>query len=156
MKHSNVTHPDFILEKARSFCSYQERCLSDVKNKLKEWMVKDNVAEKIIDTLRRDGFLDDQRYACVFSGSKFRMNKWGKNRIIYELQKKEIPDLYIQIGLQEIDEEEYITVLKQLITKKSFEIKDNDPYRSRKRLATYAISKGFEPPLVWNILKETD
>ncbi len=156
MKSSHNSGYGFLLERAKRYCSYQERSISDVIRRLKEWNLKDSIIEKIILSLKKEGYVDDQRFAKVYAGSKFRINKWGRNKIIQELQRKQIPELIIHIGLKEIDEDEYITTLKGLITKKGFDIKEKDPFIARGKLAAYAISKGFEPDIVWDIINEKD
>jgi len=60
------------------------------------------VAEKIINKLVDDDYINEERFARNYAGSKFRIKKWGKNRIIYEMKRKCIPDLIVQIGLEEI------------------------------------------------------
>jgi regulatory protein len=143
----------FILNKAQAYCGYQERCIFDISNKLKEWKVQQEVADKIISQLINDDFINEERYAGIFAGSKFRINKWGRNKIIYKLKRKKIPDLIIQIGLGEIEDEEYINTLKEILSKKSFLLKEPDPRKHKQKLANYAISKGFRPQLVWDAIE---
>lgn len=145
----------YLLHKAQQYCSYQERSLFEVKSKLDKWKTQLTVAEKIIEQLRKDNYLNEEQFARSFAIGKFRQKKWGKNKIIYELKKKQIPDLFIQIGLQEIDDAEYEEALKNLITKKLSEIKEPDPGKRNYKAATFAISKGFRSGLVWDILNKT-
>jgi regulatory protein len=145
----------FILSKAQAYCSYQERCINDIYNKLHEWKVKEEVAEKIINHLVEEDYINEERYARNFAGSKFRIKKWGKNKIIYELKRKRIPDLIIQIGLEEIEDEEYLHAIKELLSKKSFSLKEIDPMKRKLKLARYAISKGYRSSLVWDVLNQT-
>ncbi|MEA3458350.1 MAG: regulatory protein RecX [Candidatus Thermoplasmatota archaeon] len=105
--------------------------------------------------LVKENYLDEERYAKAYAGGKFRINKWGKNKIINELNKKQIPDIYIQIGLHEIDNEEYFNTLKEIISKKDAIIKIVDPEKRKQNLANYAISKGYNRELVWKVLNQT-
>ena len=139
---------EFILNKVRHYCSEQERCIRDVNDKLKAWRVSHDKAEKVIETLTRENYLNEERYARLYAGGKFRINHWGKNKIIHGLQQKNIPDLYIQIGLQEIGEEEYMNLLKDLLIKKRREIRDNNPYSRKKKLMNYGMQKGFHYGIV--------
>jgi SOS response regulatory protein OraA/RecX len=77
------------------------------------------------------------------------------DEIINELNKKQIPDIYIQIGLQEIDDDEYFNTLKEIISKKDAIIKIADPEKRIQNLANYAISKGYNRGLVWKVLNQT-
>lgn len=144
----------FILSKAQAYCTYQERCINDLVIKLREWKIKDEVAEKIINKLVEDDYINEERFVRNFAGSKFRIKKWGKNKIIYELKRKGLPDLIIQIGLEEIEDEEYLHAMKELLSKKSFSIDEKDPLKRKHKLARYAISKGYRSGLVWDVLNQ--
>lgn len=148
-------HHQYILHKAQQYCSYQERSLFEVKTKLDEWRTQPTVAKKIIQQLREDNYLNEEQFAKSYAIGKFRQKKWGKNKIIYELKKKQVPDLIIQIGLHEIDDVEYEEVLKNLIAKKLSEIKETDPRKRNYKAATFAINKGFRSGLVWEIINKT-
>jgi regulatory protein len=120
MKHTEK-HPvtsEIITKKLELYCAYQERCIRDVTSKLKDWNLRESQIEKIIEKLKKDNFINEERFAKSFARGKFKVNKWGRQRIAFELHLKNIPAHMIQAGLNEIDEEEYMDMLKQLILKK--------------------------------------
>ncbi len=145
-------HHQYLLSRCQKYCSYQERSIFEVKNKLYEWKSQPKVADKIIIQLIEDNYLNEERFAKSFSIGKFRHKKWGKNKIIYELKKKQIPELIIQIGLAEIDEDEYHQTLKELINKKIDEVRESNPLKKKYKVANYAINKGFHSGFVWDII----
>jgi regulatory protein len=139
---------DYILGKVRGFCAYQERCISEVAGKLREWKVGQKRAEKVIEQLILEDYLNEERFARSFAGGKFRINHWGKTKIIYELEKKQVPDLIIQIGLEEIDDEEYTETLKEILQRKNRELRETDPFKRKQKLIAYCIQKGYHYGLV--------
>ena len=139
---------EFILNKIRAFCAFQERCLSEVAVKLKAWKVGQQRMEKILEQLIKEDYLNEERFARSFAGGKFRINHWGKTKIIYELERRQVPDLIIQIGLEEIDDEEYIETLNELLLRKNREIHENDPLKRKQKLILYAVQKGYHYGLV--------
>jgi regulatory protein len=143
---------DHILSKLRHFCAFQERCISEVAAKLKAWKVGAKHAEKILEQLIREDYLNEERFARSFAGGKFRNNHWGKTKIIYELEKRQVPDLIIQIGLQEIDDEEYEETLRDILLRKNREIRENDPFIRSQKLIAYAVQKGYEYNLIKHVL----
>ncbi len=147
-------HHQYILSKAQQFCTYQERSLFELKTKLEEWQTQPKVAEKIIIQLIKEDFLNEERFARSFALGKFRQKKWGKNKIIYALKLKKVPDLIIQIGIQEIDDIEYTETLVDLLKKKSNEIKETNFHKRNYKLASYAINKGFRSGLVWDVINQ--
>jgi regulatory protein len=143
---------NYILSKIRGFCAYQERCIHDVQEKLREWKVGEKQAEKIIEQLTREDYLNEERFARSFAGGKFRINHWGKTKIIYELERRQVPDLIIQIGLEEINDEEYIETLKEILQRKNREIKEKDPIKRKQKLIAFGLQKGFHYGLVKEVV----
>lgn len=128
----------------------------DVKTKLATFHLQEGMDEKIVMLLKQEGYMDESRYAKAFAQGKLRINKWGRNKIYAALQYKKVPELFILQGLAEIDQEEYVKVLREVISAKSKEIKEPDYNKHNKKVAKFAISKGFEPRLVWDILDYRD
>ncbi len=148
MSGKRASHHKYIFEKAKSYCAYQERSVFEVKNKLHEWKVRPEVAQKIINALVAENYLDEERFARVFAGGKFRIKKWGRNKIMAEMRARRIPDLIIQIGLEEIDEYEYIKVLCDTIEKKKSHLKNADSVEAKRKCYNFVLSRGFERHLI--------
>lgn len=142
----------FLLDKARKYCSYQERCIFDVKQKLKEWKASEKAIESIINQLENEDLINEERFAVSFAVGKLRNNKWGRNKIFYALMQKHIPELYVQMGLAEIDTEEYVEILRRIL--KSKKINESDTYRRKQKLVKHVMQKGFQADLAWKILRE--
>ncbi|MFK5855304.1 MAG: regulatory protein RecX [Bacteroidota bacterium] len=141
----------FMLEKARKYCAYQERSIFDVKMKLISWKIDELVISEIILQLKKEDFINEERYTLAFATGKLRNNRWGRNKISYALHQKQIPDLTIQIALNSLDQKEYMNVLKSVLSSKI--INDDNEYRRNNKLVKYAQQKGFQPELVWKVIK---
>lgn len=141
----------FLLDKARKYCAYQERSIFDVKNKLISWNTSEKIVSEIILQLKKEDFINEERYTFAFATGKLRNNHWGRNKINYALLQKQIPDLTIQIALNSLDEEEYIKTLKAVLSSKK--IDDDNEFRRNNKLVKYAQQKGFQPELVWKVIK---
>ena len=141
------------LAKAQAYCAYQERSQQEVRDKLYEWGLWKDAVESIIAELITNNFINEERFAKAYAGGKFRMKKWGRIKIKIELKRKGLTDYCIRKGLQEIDEDEYIEALKKVIEEKSAKTKDRNPLKRNYTIAKYAISRGFESNLVWEVLK---
>jgi regulatory protein len=148
--------PDWVLSKMQHYCAYEERCIQDVKTKLRTFHLQEDVYDSIINKLIKEDYLNEERFAKVFAGGKFRINHWGKNKIYAALLHKGLPELFILEGLNEIDPHEYITGLRTIISKKSKEVIEPDFSKKIKKLANFAVSRGFESNLVWDVLNFKD
>lgn len=140
------------LIKAASFCAYQERTQREVRERLAKWDVKDEDAEEVIAELIVQNYLNEERFARTFAGGKFRVKQWGKLKIKFELKMRGLSEYNIRAGLSEIDLEDYYTTIKELIKKKSFELRNDNPLARKQKIARFLVGKGFESNLIWEIL----
>jgi len=148
------TETPLVLQKIRNYCSYQERCIREVEQKLKEFAVQRKKIPGIINQLQKEDYLNEERFAKAFAGGKFRLNKWGRRRIEYGMRIKGIPELMIQEGMGEIGEAEYLQTLRELMIHKYREIKTGKNVNIREKIITFAISKGYEMELILEVIKE--
>src|SRR5882757_6205956 len=72
--------------KIQKYCAYQERSHQEVKHKLHTYGLTVDEADEIISSLITDNFLNEERFAKAFAGGKFRIKKWGRNKIEHELE----------------------------------------------------------------------
>ena len=140
----------YLLEKAKQYCAYAERSIFDVKKKLQEWKSSEKCIEEIIRNLEGDDYINEERYAVSFAYGKLRNNKWGRTKIFYALSQKNIPEIYIQMGLNELDEEEYLNTLKSVIATKK--VTGKDEFTRQNKLVKFAVQKGFRADLVWKVV----
>lgn len=142
-------------QKIYRYCAYQERSHHEVRDKLYGYgLLKDEV-EEILSHLITEGFLNEERFAKAFAGGKFRMQKWGRLKITHELEARGLTPNCIKAGLKEIDEQSYLLTLREILSRKSKELpEEGNVFVRRDKLARYAIQKGYEPELVWSLLKK--
>ncbi len=152
-KKKKFTPAQAIL-KAEAYCAYQERCQQEVRDKLYEWGLFPDAVESIIAKLISDNFLNEERFAKAYAGGKFRIKKWGRIKIKLELKKRKISEYCIKQAMKEIPEDTYMETLKQLIQKKSNDIKGGKEHIRDLKVAHYIISRGFENDLIWEVIKE--
>ena len=142
------------LEKMKKYCAYQERCQSEVRQKLYDFELHNNDIENILCSLIEQNFINEERFAKNFVRGKFRQKKWGKIKIKQHLKQKQISDYCIKTGLEEIDTEDYLTTLDLIISKKGKLISEENNFIKKQKIAKYAINKGFENDLVWDHLSD--
>ncbi|RMG77032.1 MAG: RecX family transcriptional regulator [Bacteroidetes bacterium] len=139
------------MEKARRYCVYQDRCQAEVRRKLADWGFTGDDADQIIVQLISEDFINEERFAKSFARGKFRIKHWGKIKIKYELQKREISDYCIQKGLEEIDADEYFQTLCKLIEKEKEYLAD---YELTQKLIRKLYNKGYEYELIRNAIEQ--
>jgi regulatory protein len=142
------------LDKAMDQCSRREFCCDDIRNKLSQWGVENNDADKIIKTLIKENFINESRFATAFVRDKFKYNKWGKVKIAAHLRVKRIPSDILSSALDSIDNEQYNKLLRELIENHRKVVKAKNQYDLKAKLLRYGLSKGFESSLLYDILND--
>ena len=133
------------LQKIKYYCSYQERCYSEIKEKLYSFRLGKKDVEALISQLIEENYLNEERFAQLFAGGKFRMKQWGRVKIGYELKQKNISEYCIKQGLKEISEDDYIKTLKKLAAAKWKSLKaEKNVFVRKNKTMNYLLQKGYE------------
>lgn len=136
------------------YCAYQERCHQEVRDKLYGFGILPDEVELIIYELIQQNFLNEERFSIAFARGKFLYKKWGRNKLKRELKRRKISDYCINKGLSEIDSQQYESVLVDILRKKINSLNSIKGYQKNYKAAQFAIGKGFESEIVWELLKE--
>jgi regulatory protein len=140
------------LQKLKQYCAYQERCHSEVKEKLFDLGVWKSEHDEIIAALIEDNYLNEERFAIAYAGGKFRIKQWGRTKIKYELKKKQVSEYSIKKALQQISNEDYLSTLRELVQKRYESLKGEQYLIRKKKTIDHLIHKGYEPVLVNEML----
>ena len=136
------------------FCAYRDRSQKEVEEKLKEMHMIPLACEEIIIKLMQEDFLNEERFARSFVRGKFRIKKWGRNKIKQELKLREISQPLIKIAFTEINETEYLKTLEELAEKKLRLLKEPNSFKKKKKLSDHLLQKGYEPAMVFECVNE--
>ena len=129
-------------------CSKEEKCLADVRERLYKWRFSANEADRMVAFLIKEKYIDENRYVSYYANDKMRFNKWGRLKIAYSLKQKHIPEEIIYHALDNIDQEQYISILKNELGKKLKTLKKESLLKLREKLYRFAASRGFESDLI--------
>ncbi|RBW55302.1 recombinase RecX [Tenacibaculum sp. E3R01] len=145
---------DEIKRKIEFYCVYQDRCHKDVEKKLRDYNLIPEAREYILLHLLEHNFLNEERFSKSFARGKFRIKKWGKQRIVRELKQREISSYNIKTALKEIDEQDYIATLYSLIEKKNNFLSETNLFKKKKKIIDHLLYKGFETNLIFEAVNE--
>ena len=136
------------------FCAYRERSHREVRTKLISLGVYGDALEEVLASLISEGYLNEERFARAFARGKFRMKKWGRRKILSGLKQQDISEYAIRKAMEEIDEEEYAETARELIQKKIDLSNKEDAFEQNQQVVRHLIQKGYEPEIVWQLIKE--
>ncbi|MFH7015979.1 regulatory protein RecX [Flavobacterium sp. FlaQc-47] len=144
-----MTNKEALL-KLEHFCAYQERCHSEVVNKLYSLKMTADEIDAIVVQLIESNFLNETRFACSFARGKHRIKHWGRIRITNELKMRHISPFNITMALKEISAEEYETTFEQLSERCWNGIQEKNVLKKRKKFCDYMLRRGYESFLVYD------
>ncbi len=139
--------------KAEAYCSIAEHCRAEVMEKLYQWGVPPVWMDGILNHLEQEGYIDSLRYAKAFVRDKYRFNQWGRIKITQSLRQKHLASTDIVVAMEEIDEEEYFSVLEHLIARKLPSIKAKNSFERNGKLVRFAASRGYEMDEILRCMK---
>ena len=126
-----------------ALCAQAEHCQQEMRDKMKRWGMAIEVQERVIARLVKERYVDDERYARAFVKDKIRYNKWGRRKVQQGLWMKRIDDDIQQRVLNEVDDAEYLAVLKPLLKQKAKSVKAESDYELNQKLVRFAFGRGF-------------
>ena len=137
-----MTEQEAYLQLA-ALCAQAEHCQQEMRDKMKCWEIDETVQNRIIARLVKERYIDDGRYARAFVKDKIRYNKWGRRKVQQALWQKRIDDDIQRRVLDEIEEKEYLDVLRPLLKQKRKTIQAQSDYELNHKLMRFALSRGF-------------
>ena len=144
-----VTEQGAYLQLAQ-LCARSEHCQHDMLEKMRRWEMSDEAQARVMQRLISERYVDDERYARAFVKDKIRYNKWGERKVEQALWQKHIDDDIRQQVLGEIDDEEYLSILRPLLKQKRRSTKAENDYELNQKLVRFALSRGF----TYNIIRQ--
>lgn len=135
-------------------CALTEYCCSDIRKKMLRLEMDEDVIERVIRHLTKEGFIDEARYANAFVRDKFHHNRWGRIRIEQKLRMKGISQHLIDDAMLEIDEDDARETLLHLLEKKLPSVKGRNTYEIKAKLMRFAMSRGFDMDLIRSVADE--
>ena len=146
--------PEQAFQKAKQYCAYQERCHSEVREKLYGYGLHRKEVDQILSKLIEENYLNEERYARQFAGGRFRIKRWGRVKIKYELKKRGVSEYCIKKALASIEGIDYMQTLQKLADSKMRMLKSepNKLIRNRK-IQMYLMQRGFEAEIVRQLIR---
>lgn len=142
------------LQRAQSLCARGEQCAADIRRKVLGWGLSEAEADKLVDELTADRFLDPVRYVHAFVHDRYLYQHWGRQKIRFALRQKGLDAALIDTALDDVtDREDYVATCVSQLRQKMRSTTD------RARLFRFAAQRGFEVDIIHqalDILKASD
>ena len=150
MMNDKIYDLKIVKERIRHYCAVMDRCQFQVINKLKSYGVSNALIDEILIELIQNKYVDEERFARSFSSGKFKIKRWGRKKIAFELSKLKVPKSCIELAMTEIDDADYMDTITHLTHKKYNLLNDKNTFIRKKKVVDYMLRKGFESDIVWS------
>ena len=126
-----------------ALCAQAEHCQYEMLEKMRRWEIPEDAQARVMAKLIKERYIDDERFAQAFVKDKIRYNKWGRRKVEQALWQKRIDEDIRKRVLDEVDEDEYLSILRSLMKQKRKTIKANSDYELNQNLMRFALGRGF-------------
>lgn len=134
--------------KLTALCARSEHCQQEMLEKMRQWGVSQEEQAQVMARLVSERYVDDERFARAFVSDKIRYNKWGRRKVEQALWLKRIDKAIASQVLDEVDDAEYVSVLRPLLKQKRRSIKAASEYELTMKLIKFALSRGFTMDII--------
>ncbi|MBR5611166.1 MAG: RecX family transcriptional regulator [Bacteroidales bacterium] len=130
--------------KMEAICSRREYCSADIREKLKRYLLSEEVVEEILSSLQRDKYLDDSRYAAAFARDKASLSGWGAKKIEYALRRKGVASEVIKGAIWDMDREKVSERMQEVVLRKWNSLsKEKDSEKRCVKTIKFALGRGY-------------
>ena len=126
-----------------ALCAQAEHCQWEMLEKMRRWELSEEAQARVMAKLIKERYVDDERYTQAFVKDKIRYNKWGRRKVEQGLWQKRIDEDIRKRVLDDVDDDEYLSVLRPLLKQKRKTIKAKNDYELNQKLMRFALGRGF-------------
>ena len=126
-----------------TLCAQAEHCRYEMDERMRRWGLDDEARSRVVERLVAGRYVDDERYARAFVRDKVRYNHWGRRKVEQALWQKRIDESIRQQVLDEVEDSEYVSVLRPLLRQKRKTTRAATEYELNGKLVKFALSRGF-------------
>lgn len=139
-----------------ALCAQAEHCQWEMTEKMRRWELTEEAQARVMQRLVSERYVDDERYARAFVKDKVRYNKWGRRKVEQALWQKHIDESVRQQVLDEVDDDEYISILRPMLQQKGKSTKASSDYELNGKLIKFAMSRGFTMDIIKQCINVED
>ncbi len=140
--------------KALDYLGYKMRTEYEIRRKLQEESYNEDVIERVVEFLKKYGYIDDLKYAQSYIRQVLRLKPMGSYGIKMKLREYGVKDIVIEEALfsMEIDEEEYAFEL----LKKKIGSKEDITDKEKKKYHDFLLRRGYSYDIIKSVFKKAE
>jgi len=141
-----------IKQKLVNYCVYQDRCHSEIEQKMRDFLLIPEAKDEIFLYLINENYLNEERFTRSYIRGKFYIKHWGRTKIKMNLKQKGITEKLISKSMNEIDEDDYIKTVNKIYQDYFSKQKGLKDYQKKSKAIKHLISKGYEYDVILEVI----
>mgnify|MGYP003093840222 CR=1 FL=1 len=139
-------------QKADRFIGFKMRTEKEVRDKLKAEEYSQDIIERVIASMLKYKYIDDDAYSRMYARDCRKLKKWGPQRIKAELYKRGINENTSDKALSELDIEDTDEIIEALLEKR---IK-NTPIdlKEKQKHFNFLLRRGFNSEDIKRVIEK--
>lgn len=137
-------------------CAQAEHCQQEMLDKMRRWGLDESEQASVMERLVKGRYVDDERFCRAFVRDKIKYNKWGRRKVEQALWMKRIDEHISKPLLDEVDDEEYLSILRPMLKQKRKSIKAKSEYELTMKLIKFALGRGFTMDIIKQCIEVED
>lgn len=153
--HKDITEQQ-AFAKLSALCARGEHCQHDMLEKMRQWGLDEEAQARVMERLVGGRFVDDERYTRAFVRDKIQYNHWGRRKVEQALWLKHIDEGIAKQVLNDVDDSEYVAVLRPMLRQKQRSITGRTDYERYMKLLKWAVGRGFTTDVIRQCIDMSD
>ncbi len=140
-----------VFNRITRICATSEKSEAEAKVYLRKWNVPLKEIIPLINELKKENYINDQRLVKTYINEKIFRKSWGRWKVKQHLYQKGISKQLAEQELRKIDQLQYEKVLAKLI-----QAKNKSSIEDKAKIYRFCLQRGFESDLVLKYLGTSD
>jgi len=141
-----------IKQKLVNYCVYQDRCHSEIEQKMRDFLLIPEAKDEIFLYLIKENYLNEERFTRSYIRGKFYIKHWGRTKIKMNLKQKGITEKLISKCMDEIDADDYEKTVNKIYQDYFSKQKGLKEYQRKSKVIKHLMSKGFEYDVILDVI----
>lgn len=144
---------NMVINHALKLLSYRQRSELEIYNKLKKKGYDESHIDNAIQYCKDHNYINDRNFAEVFTRDKVNLNKYGPQRIKYELISKGVAKDIIEETLEDMDTDEYQMAM-DLALKRLPRYNGDEKAAIYRKLGSFLQRRGYSYDIIKKVLTQ--
>lgn len=134
--------------------SFRPRSVAELRQRLKMKRYPAAAIDGVIETLTRQGLLDDEKFATLFTESRLYTKPSGRRQIELDLKRKGVSNELISAALGELKDYDEKAAACELVTRRFEKMSGLSDEKKKTRVFGFLKRRGFDNEVIFGVIAD--